>query len=109
MWRWIFSGLAGRVSGAVGLGGLWVANSAGNRQKETALAVVAQQTETQLAIAREERRYQARLEAYTETLAVLKSTTEWEKQVNWWSYGNDAPAEMLNMPRPPMESGLLQG
>ena len=41
----------GAVSGAVGLGGLWVANSAGNRHKETALAVVAQQTETQLAIA----------------------------------------------------------
>jgi len=66
------------VSGAVGLGGLWVANSAGNRQKETALAVVAQQIEKQLAIAPEERRYQARLVAYTDTLAVLKSTTEWE-------------------------------
>ena len=92
------------VSGAVGLGGLWVANSAGNRQKETALAVVAQQTETQLAIAREERRYQARLAAYTETLSVLKSTTEWEKQVNWWSYGDDSPADIRSMPGPPMES-----
>jgi hypothetical protein len=54
------------------------------------MAVVAQQTETQLAIAREERRYQARLAAYTETLSVLKSTTEWEEQVNWWSYGDDS-------------------
>jgi hypothetical protein len=44
------------VSGVVALVGLWVANSAGNRRKETALAVVARQAETQLAIAREERR-----------------------------------------------------
>jgi len=51
-----------------------------------------------------ERRYHARFAAYTETLSVLKSTTEWEKQVNWWSYSNDPPADVLNMPRPPMES-----
>ena len=60
------------------LGGLWIANSTGNRQRDAALAVVAQQIEKQLAIAPEERRYQARLVAYTDTLAVLKSTTEWE-------------------------------
>jgi hypothetical protein len=62
----------------VALGGLWIANSTGNRQRDAALAVVAQQIEKQLAIAPEERRYQARLVAYTDTLAVLKNTTEWE-------------------------------
>ena len=66
------------VSSAVALGGLWIANSTGNRQRDAALAVVAQQIEKQLGIAPEERRYQARLVAYTDTLAVLKSTTEWE-------------------------------
>jgi hypothetical protein len=98
-WEWI--GWA--VSGAVGVGGLIVANNAGTRQKETALAVVAQQTETQVAIAREDRLYRSRLDAYTATLAHFEGFTFWELKINWWSYYDaPAPADLNKVPEPPL-------
>jgi len=76
-WEWV-APVAGAVTGvAVGLAGIIATYKAGNRQQATALAVVRQQSDAQVAVAREERQQRRLEEAYLEMLAALTSIHYW--------------------------------
>ena len=76
-WEWVVP-VAGAVTGvAVGLAGIIATYKAGNRQQATALAVVRQQADAQVAVAREERQQRRLEEAYLEMLAALTTIYYW--------------------------------
>jgi hypothetical protein len=76
-WEWV-APVAGAVTGvAVGLAGIIATYKAGNRQQATALAVVRQQSDAQVAVAREERQQRRLEEAYLEMLAALTGIHYW--------------------------------
>jgi hypothetical protein len=72
-WEWV----APVVGGIVGLAGIIAAYKSGSKQQETALRVVRDQVDGQVAVAREERQ-QRRLEAaYLELLSAITQVRYW--------------------------------
>lgn len=69
-WEWL-------AAPVVGLAGIISTYLAGGRQQQTALAVVRQQTDVQVAVAREERQQRRLEEAYLETLTALSHIYYW--------------------------------
>jgi hypothetical protein len=76
-WEWV-APVAGSVATvAVGVTGIVATYKAGSRQQATALAAVRQQSDAQVAVAREERQ-QRRLEAaYSELLVAITEMGYW--------------------------------
>jgi hypothetical protein len=76
-WEWV-APVAGSVTAvAVGITGIVATYKAGNRQQATALAVARQQSDAQVAVAREERQQRRLEEAYLEMLAAITSIHYW--------------------------------
>jgi hypothetical protein len=76
-WEWV-APIAGAVATvSVGVAGIVATYKAGSRQQNTALEVVRQQAEAQIAVAREERQQRRLEEAYLEMLAAITSIHYW--------------------------------
>jgi hypothetical protein len=70
-WEWVTPVAAGTVTVIATVTGIVATYKSGNRQQQTALAVVQQQADSQVSIAREERQQRRLEEAYLGMLAAL--------------------------------------
>lgn len=76
-WEWVAPVAASAATVVVGLAGIVATYKAGSRQQATALAVARQQTDVQVAAAREERQQRRIEQAYLELLTALTKIHYW--------------------------------
>lgn len=101
-WEWVAPVASSLAAVAVGVAGIVATYKAGNRQQDTALAIVRQQSDVQVAVAREERQQRRIEQAYLELFAALDPTYWWVHTV----YPDVAPRpEDFTMPPRPSPPG----
>ena len=76
-WEWVAPTAGSVAVVVVGVAGIVATYRAGGRQQDTALAVVRQQADAQVAVAREERQQRRLEEAYLEMLAAITNIYYW--------------------------------